>query len=214
MVPPNGDFIKPGVLEVFPGCMFSFKTRRLVDRVRPLQHIPGARFLFIRPQIDTRPPDVRNDPLDYANWEFVDQNNPEGIFDLVQTVHCYISIDEAHFFGDGFTQVIEELLLDGKNVGIAGLDLDFKGEPFGQMPDILCMANEVYKGSAVCKYPGCGAPATRTQRLLNGRPADYDSPLVAIEGEAYYEPRCLHHHEVPGKPKLDTVYFARNVQSN
>ena len=113
-----------------------------------------------------------------------------------------MSIDEAHFFGKGFIRVLEKLLLDGKNIGIAGFDLDFRGEPFGPMPEILCMANEVYKGSAVCKFPDCGAPATRTQRLIDGKPAHYNSPLVVIEGEAHYEPRCLIHHEVPGKPKI------------
>ncbi len=198
----NGDFIKPGVLEVYPGCMFSFKTRRLVDRVRPLQHIPGAGYLFIRPKIDTRPSEVRNDPLDYAKWEFVDQDKSEKILDMIKPSHFFISIDEAHFFGKGFVRVIEKLLLYGKNVGISGLDLDFKGEPFGPMPEILCMANEVNKGSAVCTFPNCGAPASRTQRLINGKPAPYDSPLVVIEGEAHYEPRCLTHHEVPGKPVI------------
>lgn len=197
----NGGFIKPGVLEVYPGCMFSFKTRRLVDRVRPLQHIPGAGYLFIRPRIDTRTPEVRQDPLDFAEWQYVDQDRPEGILDLIKPSHFFISIDEAHFFEKKFVQVIERLLLFGKNVGIAGLDLDFRGEPFGPMPDILCMANEVYKGSAVCTFPNCGAPATRTQRLNNGRPVPYDSPLVVIEGEAHYEPRCLTHHQVPGKPR-------------
>jgi thymidine kinase len=198
----NGEFIKPGVLEVYPGCMFSFKTRRLVDRVRPLQHIEGAEYLFIRPQIDTRSSDVRNDPLDYADWVFIDQDKPEDMLKLVKKSHFYVSIDEAHFFGPGFIRVLEKMLLDGKNVGIAGLDLDFRGEPFGSMPEILCMANEVYKGFAVCTYPDCGAAATRTQRLNNGKPAHYDSPLVAIEGEAHYEPRCLKHHEVPGKPTI------------
>lgn len=210
----NGDFIKPGNLEVFPGCMFSFKTRRLVDRVRPLQHIPGAGFLFVRPKIDTRKTDIRNDPLDYATWQFVDQDRPEELLGLVQPVHSYISIDEAHFFGKNFIRVLERLLLDGKNVGIAGLDLDFKGEPFGPMPEILCMANEIYKGFAVCMYPGCGAPATRTQRLVNGKPAHYDSPLVVIEGEAHYEPRCLSHHEVPGKPRIDESCLDALFQPN
>lgn len=214
MVPPNGDFIRPGVLEVFPGCMFSFKTRRLIDRVRPLQHIPGVEFLFIRPMIDTRPSEVRNDPLDYAEWQLIDEKSPEEIFELIKPDHSYIAIDEGHFFGSNFIQIIEQLLLDGKNVGVAGLDLDFKGEPFGMMPQILCMANEVYKGSAVCNYPGCGAPATRTQRLINGQPAHYNSPLVAIEGEVYYEPRCLHHHEVPGKPRFNSLYYMNHSNSN
>ena len=210
----SGDFIRPGVLEVFPGCMFSFKTRRLVDRVRPLQHIPGAGYLFIKPKIDTRSTSVRNDPLDYARWTYVDQDKPEKIIDLIKPTHAYIAIDEAHFFASDFVRVIEKLLLDGKNIGISGLDLDFRGEPFGPMPEILCIANEVYKGAAVCKYPGCSSPATRTQRLNNGKPAPYNSPLVMIEGEAHYEPRCLIHHEVPGKPTIDEVYLATRLQSS
>ena len=210
----NGGFIRPGVLEVFPGCMFSFKTRRLIDRVRPLQHITGAEFIFFKPQIDTRTKEIRNDPLDYAEWVYVDQEHPEKMLELVTPAHSYISIDEAHFFSKRLIRVLERLLLDGKNVGVAGLDLDFKGEPFGPMPEILCIANEIYKGSAVCQYPGCGAPATRTQRLNNGQPAAYNSPLVMIEGEAHYEPRCLIHHEVPGKPVIDEAILARDASYN
>ena len=210
----NGGFIRPGVLEVFPGCMFSFKTRRLIDRVRPLQHIAGAEFIFFKPQIDTRTKEIRNDPLDYAEWVYVDQQRPEKMLELVTPAHSYISIDEAHFFSKRLIRVLERLLLDGKNVGVAGLDLDFKGEPFGPMPEILCIANEIYKGSAVCQYPGCGAPATRTQRLNNGQPAAYNSPLVMIEGEAHYEPRCLIHHEVPGKPVIDEAILARDASYN
>ena len=104
--------------------------------------------------------------------------------------------------GDGQVEV-EELLKKDVNVIMAGLDLDFRGEPFGQMSYLLTIADFVQKCTGICDYDGCKAVATRTQRLVNGRPASYYSPIILIgDQKEGYQCRCLKHHKVPDKPKL------------
>lgn len=81
----------------------------------------------------------------------------------------------------------------------AGLDMDFRGEPFGVVPNIMAIAESVTKLQAVCSV--CGSPASRTQRLIDGKPASYDDPVILVGASESYEARCRHHHEVPGKSK-------------
>jgi thymidine kinase len=88
----------------------------------------------------------------------------------------------------------------GHRVIAAGLDQDFRGEPFGQMPAIMAVAELVTKLQAVCAV--CGSPASRTQRLINGKPASYDDPVILVGASEAYEPRCRHHHEVPKSPNI------------
>jgi len=194
----------PGRLEIFCGPMYSGKTQAIIARLDPLKHM-NAEFIFFRPECDIR----KN--RDYGTKAvYVNQNHPEKILDFVEEKHELVAIDEVQFFSKDISKIMEHLLRKGKNVIAAGLDLDFKGEPFGCMPHILPIANEVIKSnSAICRYLEnggiCRQMATRTQRLINGKPADYYAPIVSIEGiktEETYEPRCLKHHFVPGKPKL------------
>jgi thymidine kinase len=82
---------------------------------------------------------------------------------------------------------------------VAGLDLDFRGEPFGAMPELIARADAISKLTAVCAV--CGANATRTQRLVGGLPAEYGAPLIAVGAADLYEARCRGHHVVPGRPR-------------
>lgn len=91
--------------------------------------------------------------------------------------------------------VLQQLANSGYRVIAAGLDQDFRGEPFGEMPKIMAIAELVTKLQAVCAV--CGSPASRTQRLINGKPASYDDPVILVGASEAYEPRCRHHHEVP-----------------
>lgn len=109
-----------------------------------------------------------------------------------------VAIDEVQFFDWKIAEVCDELANQGRRVMIAGLDQDFRGEPFGPMPLLLAMAEDVTKLTAICVI--CGAPATRTQRLIDGRPARYDDPVILVGGSESYEARCRHCHSVPGKP--------------
>ena len=110
-----------------------------------------------------------------------------------------VAIDEVQFFDDYVIEVCETLAEQGKRVICAGLDMDFRGEPFGPMPQILARAEEVNKLHAICVI--CGEEASRTQRLINGQPAAYDDPIVLVGAAEVYEARCREHHEVLMKRK-------------
>jgi thymidine kinase len=105
-----------------------------------------------------------------------------------------IAIDEAQFLDDGIVQVATSLAERGRRVILAGLDTDFRGEPFGPMPQLLAIAEMVDKLNAICVL--CGAPATRTQRLIDGVPAAWDSPTIMVGGHESYEARCRACHVV------------------
>ena len=195
----NSPHFNPGKLEVFTGPMRSGKTRELLNRIDKLNYMNGHDFLLIKPELDTRNEEVetRFGNLSFP-CQFVEEEDPKEILNIVGEKDKLIAIDEANFFSDNIIEVIEELLKRDKNVLISGLALNFRGEVFGPMGKILARADEVYKLTAVCCYKKCNEPATRTQRLVDGEPAPYDAPLILIgDEEEGYEPRCLKHHIVP-----------------
>ena len=102
-------------------------------------------------------------------------------------------------FDDGIVEIAESLADRGIRVIVGGLDRDFRGEPFGPMPELLARAEFVTKLTAICVKSGL--PATRTQRIINGKPAHYSDPTILVGANESYEPRSRHYHEVPGKPK-------------
>ncbi len=106
-----------------------------------------------------------------------------------------VAFDEAQFMDNGLVALALELARAGVRVICGGLDLDFRAEPFGIMPELLARAEHVEKLTAIC--PICGAPATRTQRLVNGMPARFDDPVIMVGAAESYEPRCGRHHQVP-----------------
>ena len=115
-----------------------------------------------------------------------------------------VFIDEAQFFDDDLCNVVEAITHGlERRVVAAGLNLDFRGELFGSMPDLLARANEVVSLSVVCVYEMnggvCGQPAYFTQRLVDGRPANYDDLIVLVGAREDYSVRCGKHHEVPGR---------------
>lgn len=116
-----------------------------------------------------------------------------------------VIIDEIQFFDEEIITVVQALLEADIQVVFGGLALDFRGEPFGQMPTLLALCDEIEKPTAVCVFEEngkrCGHHATRTQRLISGQPANYTDPIVLIGAEQNYEPRCVKHHIVPNKPK-------------
>ncbi len=186
------EHVVPGLFEIFCGPMYSGKTNFLTLRLMPLEHAK-VKFTFIRPSLDRR--QDRRAPYPTV---LVDKKTPEGILGVVSAEDRLVAIDEIQFFTDGIVGVVEKLLREDKNVVVAGLDLNFRGEPYGEMGRLLAMAHEVTKcNSAVCKYNNCGSIATRTQRLFMGKPADYNSEVDSVEGDdpnTTYEPRCIKHH--------------------
>lgn len=117
------------------------------------------------------------------------------ILDLLEKDTTVVAVDEAQFFDDEIIPIVHQLAGRGLRVIIAGLDVDFRGEPFGPMPVLMAQAEKVDKLQAICMV--CGEPACRTQRLVNGHPAHYHDPIVIVGAAELYEARCRQHHQVP-----------------
>jgi thymidine kinase len=125
------------------------------------------------------------------------------IFRLVRPGTQIIAIDEAQFLDRQIVPVATELAARGVRVILAGTDTDFRGEPFGSMGDLMAVAELVDKLQAICVL--CGDPACRNQRLIDGRPARYDSPTIMIGGRESYQARCRHCHKVPRRDEDQTA---------
>ena len=183
-----------GRIEVICGSMFSGKTEELIRRVRRAR-IARQQVQVFKPSIDVR----------YAVGRVTSHNGQDSdahpcstsaeIAQCIVADTTVVAIDEAQFFDDGLIEVVEKLASRGVRVILAGLDLDFRGEPFGPMPQLICRAEEVTKLHAICVV--CGEEASRTQRLVNGQPARYDDPIIMVGAAEAYEARCREHHSVP-----------------
>ncbi len=183
-----------GRIEVICGSMFSGKTEELIRRVRRAQ-IARQIVQVFKPSIDIRYTAERvtsHNGQDYNAQPCADSAEIARSIDPSATV---VAIDEAQFFDAGLIAVVDKLAMQGVRVILAGLDLDFRGEPFGPMPELICRAEEVTKLHAICVV--CGEEASRTQRLVNDQPARYDDPIIMVGAAEAYEARCREHHVVP-----------------
>jgi thymidine kinase len=183
-----------GSVEVICGSMFSGKTDELIRRLRRAT-IARQRVQVFKPAIDVRyavEKVTSHAGTDYAAIPVEKAADIRGRVDELATV---IAIDEAQFFDREIVPVVEELAARRVRVIVAGLDTDFRGEPFGPMPELMARAEHVDKIQAICMV--CGEPACRTQRLVNGKPARFDDPVVIVGAAEMYEARCRIHHEVP-----------------
>ncbi|MFT4311538.1 MAG: thymidine kinase [Candidatus Woesearchaeota archaeon] len=185
--------LRPGFLEVFCGPMKSGKSLELIHRVNKLKYMNDSKYLFFKPKLDTRDNTIRSRYGVQESCIIVENSN--DILGFVKDEKL-VAIDEAQFFDDNLLDVIKELLNKNINVVVAGLDLDFRGEPFGPMPSILSFANKVRKLNAICDFEGCNNIGRYTQRYIDGKPAHYDSPTILVGGDDKYEVRCRIHHEV------------------
>ena len=190
---------RPGWVEVISGCMFAGKTEELIRRLKVLEFAKKNIKVF-KPRIDNRYSDtfVVSHAGSRVNSIVIDR--AAEILDHVDSSVDVVAIDEVQFLDEDICEVCDILAKEGKRVMVAGLDMDFRGEPFGMMPKLITEAEFVTKLTAVCNK--CGAPATRTQRLVNGKSASYNDPLVLIGASEAYEARCRHCHEVTDKPKM------------
>ncbi|MUV37408.1 Thymidine kinase [Lentibacillus sp. JNUCC-1] len=188
---------EPGWVEVICGSMFSGKSEELIRRIRRATY-GKLNVRTFKPAIDNR---FKGDSVVSHDGSSAIARPVERATDILEHVDDdvdVIGIDEAQFFDEALEPVAESLADAGKRVIVAGLDTDFRGEPFGAMPRLMAMSEAVTKLNAIC--PVCGSPASRTQRLINGKPASYNDPIILVGASESYEPRCRHHHEVPGKP--------------
>jgi thymidine kinase len=185
-----------GSIEVVTGSMFSGKTDELIRRLRRAT-IARQKVQVFKPVIDNRynVDKVTSHAGTVFNAAPVQCSVDIGPLLLPDT--SVVGIDEAQFFDEGIIEVAQTLADRGIRVLVAGLDTDFRGEPFGCIPTFMAIAERVDKLQAICMT--CGEPASRTQRLVNGRPAHYDDPIVIVGASEMYEARCRQHHEVPRK---------------
>ena len=188
-----------GSIELVCGSMFSGKTEELLRRIRRAE-IARRRVQIFKPHIDARYGLQRVASHNgVAREDVVVVATAAAILEQLQAETNVVAIDEIQFFDWSVADICTKLADAGRRVIAAGLDQDFRGEPFGPMPLLMALAERVDKLQAICVC--CGAPASRTQRLIDGRPARYDDPIILVGGSESYEARCRQCHEVPGKPE-------------
>jgi thymidine kinase len=183
-----------GSIEVICGSMFSGKTDELIRRLVRAR-IAKQKVQVFKPAIDIRYAVEKVTSHAGTNFDAVPINKAAEILIKIDNDTTVVGIDEAQFLDSDVIGVANDLAERGIRVLIAGLDTDFRGEPFGPMPILMSRAERVDKLHAICMI--CGDEASRTQRLVNGKPARYDDPVVIVGASEMYEARCRLHHEVP-----------------
>ena len=183
-----------GSIEVITGSMFSGKTDELIRRLRRAT-IARQKVQVFKPMIDNRYGVEKVTSHDGNAYKALPIASSQEVYSNLDENTTVVGIDEAQFFDQGITEVAHELAARGIRVIVAGLDMDFRGEPFGPMPIFMAQAERVRKLQAICMV--CGEPAYCTQRLVNGSPAHYNDPIVIVGADELYEARCRECHEVP-----------------
>ncbi len=183
-----------GSIEVICGSMFSGKTDELIRRLVRAT-IAKQKVQVFKPAIDVRYAAEKVTSHAGADYDAIPVRKAADILPKLDADTTVIGIDEAQFMDNDVVRVAQELAQLGKRVLVAGLDMDFRGEPFGPMPLLMSQAERVDKLHAICMV--CGEEASRTQRLVNGKPARYDDPVVIVGAAELYEARCRLHHDVP-----------------
>ncbi len=184
---------KKGWIEVITGPMFAGKSEELIRRIKRLEYAHKKTLVF-KPKIDNRYSENEIVSHSKIKTRSINIETAQDILKYVDRDTEAVVIDEVQFLDHEIVHVVEDLANRGIRVIVAGLDRDFRGEPFQNMPELLALAEDVTKLTAICMR--CGAPATRTQRLVNGEPASYDDPIIIVGASESYEPRCRHCHEV------------------
>ncbi len=194
--------VKDGWVEVITGSMFAGKSEELIRRLKRMS-FAQKNILVFKPKIDDRY--HKSDVVSHAGNSF----NAKAVSSAKEILEAYykkpetevIGIDEIQFFDQDIVDVVDYLADEGVIVYCAGLEKDFREEAFGPMAELLVKAEFVTKLTAVCMK--CGAAATRTQRIINGKPANYNDPIIMVGANEFYEPRCRQCHEVTNKPNIN-----------
>lgn len=183
-----------GSVEVICGSMFSGKTEEMIRRLRRAV-IAKQNVQVFKPVIDTRFNVTKVTSHAGIDFDAIPIKDSSEILKNLKEDTTVVGVDEAQFFDDKIVEVIEEMAGRGIHVIVTGLDMDFRGEPFGLIPELLARADKIDKLQAICMK--CGELANRTQRLVDGKPAHYNDPVVIVGASEMYEARCRAHHEVP-----------------
>jgi thymidine kinase len=183
-----------GSIEVITGSMFCGKTDELIRRLRRAT-IARQKVQVFKPVIDTRYAIEKVTSHAGSEFDALPVQSARELVERLEKDTTVVGIDEAQFFDDEIIPITQKLADQGLRVIVAGLDTDFRGEPFGPLPFLMAKAEVVDKLHAICMV--CGEAASRTQRLVNGKPANYHDPVVIVGAAELYEARCRQHHEVP-----------------
>ena len=198
-----------GWIELVCGSMFSGKTEELLRLIRRAE-IARRNVQIFKPKIDSRYGVTRVASHNgVAREDVIVVEHATDILKIVNADTTVVAVDEVQFFDWQIADVCDELADQGHRVIVAGLDQDFRGEPFGPMPLMMAIAEEIHKLHAICVV--CGSEASRTQRLIDGRPARYDDPVILVGGSESYEARCRRCHELPGKPSSRVAEAAESL---
>lgn len=196
-----------GWIEVICGVMFSGKSEELIRRVRRAI-IARHKVQVFKSHLDARYAGIYHiSSHDGRSVEAIPIDTPEQIARELASDTQVVAIDEAQFLAPSIVGLATELANQGMRVILAGTDTDFRGEPFGPMPQLLAIAEVVDKLHAICVQ--CGNPASRNQRLIGGRPARYDSPTILVGSADTYEARCRSCHSVPRKDEEQLTFGRR-----
>ncbi|MFW6136025.1 MAG: thymidine kinase [Chloroflexota bacterium] len=189
-----------GWIEVICGSMFSGKTEELIRRLRRAK-IARQDIQVFKPAIDTRYADREVTSHNGMQIEALPVESTTHLREMIGPRTTVVAIDEAQFFDHDVVPLCEDLADRGLRVIVAGLDMDFRGEPFGPMPALMARAEQVTKLQAICVK--CGGPASRTQRLIEGEPAACDDPVILVGANEVYEARCRGCHQVRDATQAD-----------
>lgn len=182
-----------GWIEVICGPMFAGKTEELIRRVRRMD-FAKRNYIIFKPQIDDRYSISEVVSHNKSRVQAISVNTSDEIEKMILPEHEAVIIDEVQFFDNDVIEVCRRLANNGMRVICAGLDCDFRGNPFPIVAELLAMAEKITKLTAICVV--CGAEATKTQRIINGLPARYDDPTILVGEKESYEPRCRKCHQV------------------
>ncbi len=186
---------KTGWIEVICGPMFAGKSEELIRRIKRLEYAKKDTLVF-KPKIDNRYSEDEIVSHSKRHTKSINIEHSSDVYKhLAKTKHVdAIVIDEVQFLDDGIVDVCDDLANKGIRIIVGGLDTDFKGDPFKNVANLLAKAEYITKLTAICVK--CGAPATKTQRIVNGEPAKKDDPIIIVGASECYEPRCRHCHEL------------------
>ena len=194
-----------GWIEVVAGVMFSGKSEELMRRVRRAT-IARKRVQVFKSHLDGRYAGVYAiSSHDGRTVDAVPVDSSAQIAQCLDPMAQVVAVDEAQFLDQGIVDIATSLAARGRRVILAGTDTDFRGEPFGPMPSLMAVAEVVDKLHAICVL--CGAPATRTQRLIDGVPATWNSPTIMVGGTEAYEARCRACHVVRASNEAQREFF-------
>lgn len=195
-----------GKITAFSGPMYSNKTGTMIGILETSKKIAKLSVMAFKPELDNRGEGLST-LKSRAESQFpviaIPENHPEKILDRVIGFVDLIGIDEVQFMAPCIVSVIQELSRRGIDVIAAGLPTDFRGEPFGPMPDVIAIAHEHRQFYSLCTYSSAGSDkrcankATQTQRLVGGKPAHWNSLVVVVGDTELYGARCPQHHFVP-----------------